>query len=272
MKLPSILLSLSLLTCATVSSLTLPSLKTRSLLFSTPLATPSKSGCTDTDQLQTINDVNNDVNNAQNDYSINKITTIRGGGSRLTSFGTWYSTSLETSPLLTKTLTSLLLMTLSFYVGQSLSPSPLPSPFKLKTSPLFLLLLFPGLYFPLTSHYYYIKINQLIPGRDISSVIKKSLIGQLSYGPIYTSIFFLSQLIPSTPSDLNFLKSVVVAFKDLLPGKMLRDFLPVWRSGIMYWGVVDILSFKFVPTQWITGFVNLASFFWTVILCVVARG
>ncbi|GMI14645.1 hypothetical protein TrLO_g7171 [Triparma laevis f. longispina] len=206
-------------------------------------------------------------------YDRRALTTLRGGSSTpLSKIGSWYSTSLTNSPLCTKTLTSLFLMTLSFYTGQALSPSPLPLKFSPKTSPLFLLLLFPGLYFPITSHFYYLKISKLLPGRDIFSVLKKSFIGQISYGPIYTAIFFLSQLIPNTPSDMSFLKSIPYALTNNLPSKMINDFFPVWRSGVFYWVTVDILSFRYVPVEYITGFVNVASFFWTVILCIAARG
>ena len=184
----------------------------------------------------------------------------------------WYGSSLNSHPLRTKTLTSLLLMTLSFYTGSVLSPTaPSVNPTSLKTSPLFLLLVLPGIHFPITSHYYYTWINKTFPGRGLKTTLLKSLIGQLSYGPLYTSIFFLSQLVPLSPPALSLPASVAHAARHLLIPKLASDFFPVWRSGVFYWVTVDVLSFSFVPTKWITGFVNLASYFWTVILCVMAR-
>ena len=164
-------------------------------------------------------------------------------------------------------------MTLSFYTSALLSPAlPGGAPVtSLKTNPLFLLLALPGMYFPITSHYYYTWINKALPGTKLRTTLLKSLIGQLSYGPVYTSVFFLSALVPQAPTELSLIPSILYAAKNLLMPKLASDFFAIWRSGVFYWVTVDILSFSFIPTQWITGFVNLASYFWTVILCIVAR-
>ena len=166
-------------------------------------------------------------------------------------------------------MTSLVLMSLSFLVSNLLSPAP-PSLGKgLKHNPLLLLLLFPGLYFPITSHYYYTYINKWIPGTALLTTLKKSAIGQVTYGPLYTAVFFFSMLVPSVSSP-TFLSSLVPALQ-ALPSKMLSDFFPVWRSGVFYWVSVDLISFSFIPTRFITAFVQVASFFWTVYLAIAAR-
>ena len=136
-------------------------------------------------------------------------------------------------------------MTLSFYTSSLLSPvTPSVPVTSLKTSPLFLLLALPGVYFPITSHYYYTWINKTFPGRGLKTTLLKSLIGQLSYGPLYTSVFFLSQLVPLSPANLSLPASVAHAARHLLLPKLLSDFAVVWRSGAFYWVTVDVLSFR----------------------------
>ena len=193
----------------------------------------------------------------------------RHGGSLVSDLGSSYNSLTVERPVFTKTLTSLFLMSLSFLVSNLISPAP-PSLGKgVKHNPLLLLLIFPGLYFPITSHYYYTYINKWIPGTKLLTTLKKSAIGQLTYGPLYTAVFFFSMLVPSMSAP-TFLSSLMPALQ-ALPGKMLSDFFPVWRSGVFYWVSVDLISFSFIPTKFITAFVQVASFFWTVYLAIAAR-
>jgi hypothetical protein len=89
-------------------------------------------------------------------------------------------------------------------------------------------------------------MHRLIPSSDLLPVLGKSVLGQIFYGPIYTSMFFLSQLIPVSEKE-GFLASFADAFRNLLLPKIRRDFFGVWEVGVWFWITVDLISFKFIP-------------------------
>lgn len=134
-------------------------------------------------------------------------------------------------------------------MGKLIAPPPPSKPTPgsfLKHSPLACLLLLPGLYFPVSSHHWYALMHRLIPSSDLLPVLGKSVLGQIFYGPIYTSMFFLSQLIPVSEKE-GFLASFADAFRNLLLPKIRRDFFGVWEVGVWFWITVDLISFKFIP-------------------------
>ena len=53
--------------------------------------------------------------------------------------------------------------------------------------------------------------------------------------------------------------------------KIRTDLPPVWLNGIGYWPIVDFISYKLVPMQWIPLFVNFASFVWTIYLSLMSN-
>jgi len=48
--------------------------------------------------------------------------------------------------------------------------------------------------------------------------------------------------------------------------KIRSDLPAVWASGLGFWPVVDFISYKVVPVQWIPLFVNFCSFVWNISL------
>jgi len=166
-----------------------------------------------------------------------------------------------------------LIFFLAYTIGHMIEPhdkQTTPVPFSFKTNTLFATLALPGLYFPITAHYWYEIVCKLFPSTLLPSVVFKSLLGQIFYGPLYTCVFFISQLIPSSPSP-TFLSSLYQSATQTLVPKLKADFFDVWKYGVVFWIAVDIVSLKYIPLEFITLFVNGCSFVWTIYLSIMAR-
>ena len=92
------------------------------------------------------------------------------------------------------------------------------------------------------------------------STLQKAALGQIFFGPTFTSVFFAAGMIQSGTFTLT---SWLSKIRTDLPG--------VWVSGLGYWPLVDFISFYVVPVQWIPLFVNFCSFIWTIYLSLVAN-
>jgi len=115
-------------------------------------------------------------------------------------------------------------------------------------------------YFGPAAHYWYEAIFKLLPATSLFSTFQKAVLGQVIFGPIFTCIFFASSLLQD---DIFTVKSWVAQIKRDLPG--------VWLSGLGYWPLIDMISYGLIPIQFIPLFINMASFFWTVYLSLVAN-
>jgi protein Mpv17 len=201
-----------------------------------------------------------------------------------------YKRLVLSSPLLTKIMTTQIIFVFSYYVNlylaQDWSRDPAASSFEpynaspvapvaslsalVKTSPLLCTLLLPGLYFPVTSHYWYQHVTRLFPQTTIPWVFFKSVLGQVFYGPLYTSVFFVSALVQADPSP-SLRKSLANTLRSTLASKLKTDFYQVWKIGVWYWIIVDVICFSVMPSEFVNLFVNVMSFFWTVFLGQVSR-
>jgi protein Mpv17 len=179
--------------------------------------------------------------------------------SALTAYGKIYAKSLETSPILTKSLTASCVFTLSDYVAQRLeargNKKTLLSGTRLVAGALIGLL-----YFGPASHYWYETIFRLLPGTSFVSTLQKAALGQLLFGPAFTCIFFASGLIQSR----RFTMATWVA-------KIRSDLPRAWLAGAGYWPLVDLVSYSLVPQQWIPLFINACSLVWTIYLSLLSN-
>jgi len=174
---------------------------------------------------------------------------------------TIYSQQLTARPVLTKSLTAGIIFALSDWCAQLIEredegESKTPIVFSRVLSTFLVGLLF----FGPAANAWYSMIFKILPSTSLLSTLQKAALGQIFFGPTFTAVFFGAGMIQSGSFSLGAWLSKI---KTDLPG--------VWASGLGYWPLVDFISYKVVPVQWIPLFVNFCSFVWTIYLSLVAN-
>ena len=107
---------------------------------------------------------------------------------------------------------------------------------------------------------WYSMVFKILPSTSLFSTLQKAALGQVIFGPAFTSVFFGAGMIQAG----SFSVSAWVQ-------KVSKDLPAVWASGLGFWPFVDFISYKVIPVQWIPLFVNFCSFVWTIYLSVVSN-
>lgn len=165
-----------------------------------------------------------------------------------------YASQLQRAPILTKAATSA-----SVFCASDFSAQLIEGKRKLDKTRLMLTTAIGGLYFAPAAHLWYGTITQLIPGNSLLEVLAKAALGQVFFGPLVTCVFFAAACLQADRSLYN------------LPRKIKADLLSIQLAGIGFWPFVDLISYSFIPINYIPLFVNLASFVWTIFLSFKSR-
>lgn len=180
---------------------------------------------------------------------------------------TIYTQQLTRSPILTKSLTAGIIFGLSDWCAQLVErgDSNEKGEAAAKKTPLvfsrILTTFLVGLlFFGPAANIWYSTIFKILPSTSLIATLQKAALGQIIFGPIFTCVFFGAGMIQSGTFSVG---SWVAKIRSDLPA--------VWASGLGFWPVVDFISFKVVPVQWIPLFVNFCSFVWTIYLSLVAN-
>ena len=116
------------------------------------------------------------------------------------------------------------------------------------------------LFFGPAANLWYGMVFKYFPSTSLVSTLQKALLGQIFFGPTFTCVFFAAGMIQTGT---------------FTPGawlsKIKSDLFGIWASGLCYWPLVDFVSYKVIPVQWIPLFVNAASFIWTILLSLVSN-
>jgi protein Mpv17 len=178
--------------------------------------------------------------------------------------GTLYSNALESSPILTKSVTAGCIFAVSDYLAQRFEAGS-ASADKEKKRNLNLTRIATSaavglFYFGPAAHVWYDMIFRILPGTSLVSTLQKAALGQMIFGPSFTCIFFATSLLQSGTFSLgNWLRKI----RQDLPG--------AWLAGASFWPLVDLVSFSLIPQKWIPLFVNMCSLVWTIYLSTVAN-
>lgn len=188
-------------------------------------------------------------------------------------FGRMYVNQLSLHPILTKSVTAGIIFGLSDLCAQSIersngtvdsssssttvtsSSSSSSTTTIISYSRILTSILVGSLFFGPAAHYWYSFIFHILPSTTLLSTIQKAILGQLIFGPLFTSIFFGAGLLQSSSLTFNSWYQ-----------KVKVDLPIVWVKGLSFWPMVDMISFMIVPVRWIPLFVNVASFIWTIYL------
>jgi protein Mpv17 len=177
--------------------------------------------------------------------------------------GSFYGNALESSPVLTKSVTAGCIFALSDYLAQKFEASSAVEKEKKRRLNLTRIATSAAvglLYFGPAAHVWYSWIFRILPGTSLFSILQKAALGQMFFGPSFTCIFFATGLLQSGTFSLgNWVRKI----RQDLPG--------AWLAGASFWPLIDLVSFSLVPQKWIPLFVNMASLVWTIYLSTIAN-
>lgn len=176
-------------------------------------------------------------------------------------FATFYTNQLSARPIITKSLTAGIIFMASDYCAQLIErdggdeeKSPLVWSRMLTNFLVGLLVFGPA------ANAWYSMIFKMLPSTSLFSTLQKAALGQLIFGPAFTSVFFGAGMIQAGSFSVG-------AWLQ----KVKNDLPAVWASGLGFWPFVDFISYKVIPVQWIPLFVNFCSFVWTIYLSIVSN-
>jgi hypothetical protein len=173
--------------------------------------------------------------------------------------GAMYGSALESSPVLTKSVTAGCIFAVSDYLAQRFEADKEKN-LKLNLTRIATSAAVGLLYFGPAAHVWYSWIFRILPGTSLFSILQKAALGQAFFGPSFTCIFFATSLLQSgTFTFGNWLRKI----RQDLPG--------AWLAGASFWPLVDLVSFSLVPQKWIPLFVNMCSLVWTIYLSSVSN-
>ena len=177
-----------------------------------------------------------------------------------------YTLYLQQYPIRTKSVTAMVIFAMSDFLAQLLTKSTTTSSddnddASNNTTIVWTRILSSAavgfFYFGPAAHYWYSWIFRILPSTSLYSTLQKAILGQLFFGPSFTCIFFAMSLIQSRTFTL---KHWIQKIRNDLPS--------AWIAGAGYWPIVDLISYSYIPPQYIPLFVNICSFFWTTYLVV----
>lgn len=185
----------------------------------------------------------------------------------LISLGNFYSTSLETSPILTKSATAAILFFISDQIAQTIELSRKSG--RDRQKPLLALtnkkrsissFLVGLLYFGPMAHYWYAFIFRAFPGTSMFSILQKAALGQFFFAPPLFCVFFAAALIQNGKFSLgNWYR------------KIKQDLVKGWLGGIGFWPIVNYISYAYIPQKWIPPFVNVMGLVFNIYVSLVAN-
>jgi len=110
-----------------------------------------------------------------------------------------------------------------------------------------------------SAHFYFAGLLKVLPGYDFGSLLLKTAIGQIFFGPYVTSIFFAAALWCAGNLTWRSLRA-----------KLAADLIPTLVAGLGYWPIADFIAFYLLKEHFIPPFLNLCAFVWTTFLALQA--
>lgn len=167
----------------------------------------------------------------------------------------WYLGMVKSRPILTKSITCSLIYIAADLSSQTISKlnsEPYDLVRTMRMAGYGLLILGPSL------HFWFNFMSRLFPQRNLMSTLKKMALGQTTYGPALTVVFFSLNARLQGESGTEII------------ARLKRDLLPTLLSGAMYWPVCDFITFSFVPVHLQPLVSNSFSYLWTIYMTYMA--
>lgn len=167
----------------------------------------------------------------------------------------WYLEMLKKRPIITKSITSALIYTAADISSQTIR-RPSSESFDLwrtlRMAGYGMLILGPSL------HFWFNFASRILPKRDLWTTLKKIILGQITFGPVMTCVFF------SVNAGLQGESCGEIV------ARLKRDLFPTLINGVMYWPVCDFITFRFIPVQLQPLVSNGFSYLWTIYMTYMA--
>lgn len=208
-----------------------------------------------------------------NSNSNNKIMAVMdatGLTTALVAFGRLYSTSLETFPIGTKSVTAAVLFAMSDQMAQAFEIQRARKKGNDKsTKSIFLTTnkkrsLWSGIvgfcYFGPASHFWYAWVFKTFPGKSILSILQKAVLGQFFFAPPLFCVFFAAALLQN--GQFTFDKWFQKIRQDLVKG---------WIGGLGFWPIVNYISYGYIPPKYIPLFVNCMGLIFNIYVSLIAN-
>jgi protein Mpv17 len=111
------------------------------------------------------------------------------------------------------------------------------------------------IFFGPAAHIWFRFVLRLVPGTGLLSLLIKTALGQVFFGPYITVVFFAAALWSSG-----------LLTKRALMTKVSIDLWPTVLAGLGFWPLMDFVAFAWLSEDFIPPFLNLCSFVWTIFL------
>ncbi|KAK3029809.1 hypothetical protein RJ639_038251 [Escallonia herrerae] len=170
-------------------------------------------------------------------------------------FLAWYLGLLESRPILTKSVSSCLIYAAADLTSQMITLTPSSSIDLLRTLRMAgygLIILGPA------QHGWFNFMGRVLPKRDLVTTLKKLTLGQLTYGPFVTGIFF------------SFNAALQGENVGEIAARLKRDLIPTMMTGLLYWPMCDFFTYKIIPIHLQPLLNSSFSFLWTIYLTYMA--
>lgn len=201
------------------------------------------------------------TNTERSSDRLKNLAVVAPLSSILQTAATFYTNQLNARPILTKSSTAAIIFGLSDWVAQLIERKDDDEKKEpVVCSRIFSAFLVGLLFFGPAANAWYEMIFKVLPSTSLISTVQKAALGQIFFGPTFTCVFFAAGMVESGTFSFG---GWIDKIKNDLPG--------VWASGLGFWPLVDFVSYKVVPVQWIPLFVNFCSFVWTIYLSLVAN-
>ncbi|KAK7271003.1 hypothetical protein RJT34_26577 [Clitoria ternatea] len=190
-------------------------------------------------------------------FSFTPFASLSSSPSPKSGFVGWYLRNLESHPILIKSVTSSFIFAAADFTAQMIT---LPSSFAsydwkrtCRMAVYGLLILGPS------QHMWFSFMSKIIPNTDVSSTLKKILMGQAVFGPIMNTVFF-----SYNGAALGENGSEIIA-------RLKRDLLPALLGGAVFWPACDFVTFKFIPVHLQPLLNSCCAYIWTIYLTYMAN-
>ncbi|KAL3514389.1 hypothetical protein ACH5RR_027106 [Cinchona calisaya] len=177
-------------------------------------------------------------------------------GNRKMGFLSWYLSTLEKRPILTKSISCSLIYAAADITSQMMTMPPSSGSLDLirasRMAGYGLVVLGPA------QHIWFNFMARCFPKRDVISTLKKLVTGQLVFGPFVTSVFF------------SFNAALQGENASEIAARLKRDVLPTLLNGLMFWPLCDFFTYKIIPVHLQPLMNSSFSYIWTIYLTYMA--
>ena len=192
-----------------------------------------------------------------NDGGLNADASDGDGDAKEDGQGLWaaYNNKLETNPILTKALTSMI----GFTLGDILAQNFVEKKGEYDIMRTIRLASFGFLIHGTTGHWFYGKLDKAIPGTGAMQVFSKVGIDQVLWNPIFGVMFF---------SYMGFTNGDGPA---AVAAKVKRDLMTQVTGSWTVWPIAHAINFRFIPTSQRLLYINTIQIFYNVFLSIIGN-